>query len=129
VGSSPSIAASNNCCALVFSWNSATKTLTKSNTSYTKFCDGLYEVRITAKNALVPTYSETFRANLKVKYDCAYLRAQYLYVTPTVSLTSTPGKLFLWPEGSPGAEFRSELVMYTKGNSATDITHPLIHTS
>jgi hypothetical protein len=82
-GSDATLATSNNCCTLVFSWNSATGTLTKNNVDYSKYCDGLYKVDFIAKNPIFPTYTLTYTASLEVKYDCAYLRAQNQYFMPS----------------------------------------------
>jgi hypothetical protein len=70
--SDATLAASNNCCALVFSWNGTV--LSKNNISYTKYCDGAYTLTITAKNPLLSTYTQDYVAVVNVKYDCSYLR-------------------------------------------------------
>lgn len=71
-GSNTSLAAANNCCSLVFSWNGTV--LTKLNPTFGKYCDGNYSVSLTAKNSAFPAYTQTFTATIAVKYDCLYLK-------------------------------------------------------
>lgn len=108
-GSDVAAALTNNCCSLVFSWNSSTFTLTKNNVLYTKYCDGLYDISLTAKHPTFSTYSQTYSAKVKVKYDCGYLRSWSQYAVPSASLVH-------WIQGpSPSAVSHPE-VTYTVGS-------------
>jgi len=88
VGSDVAAASSNNCCSLVFNWNSGTNTVTKNNVDFTKYCDGLYKIEILARSPIFPAYTQTYTADLEVKYDVSYLLSSSQYFTPD-PLTST----------------------------------------
>jgi len=84
VGSDISLAASNNCCSLLFTWDN-TDTLTKNNVGSNLYCDGIYQVKITAHHPSFTEYTDTYTANINVKYDCQGLTNDGMYAVPTES--------------------------------------------
>jgi hypothetical protein len=114
-------AVSNNCCNVVFSWDSATGILTKQNLVHSLYCDGTYQIEIKAEHPAFTDYKQSYTATVQVRYDCAYLRSQGQYAVPV------SGQLVLWPERSQALEYSKTYVSYQIGALPVDIVHPLIH--